>query len=187
LGNTHNNRKRRILETAEETDSRPFWGLALLGFTAIYREGFEIVLFLQNLRLRAGNGIVLKGTSLGLGLTLIVAVLTLLAHRRLPYKKMLVCTGVLLGGILLIMVGRALRKCNRQDGCRQLGLVLVCRVGWDSGFLSFLMFKDLSRRAEPPFWLSAHTMRRSIFACGVRSVKQQVKALSSNFNSFFIK
>ena len=29
-------------------------GFALLGFTAVYREGFEIVLFLQNLRLRAG-------------------------------------------------------------------------------------------------------------------------------------
>lgn len=106
----HNNRKRRILETAEETDSRPFWGLALLGFTAIYREGFEIVLFLQNLRLRAGNGIVLKGTLIGLGLTMIVAVLTFLAHRRLPYKKMLVCTGILLGGILLIMVGESVQE-----------------------------------------------------------------------------
>lgn len=125
----HNNRKRRILETAEETDSRPFWGLALLGFTAIYREGFEIVLFLQNLRLRAGNGIILKGTSLGLGLTLIVAALTFLAHRRLPYKKMLVCTGVLLGGILLIMVGESVQE-MQQAGWMQTTGIGFSFPGW---------------------------------------------------------
>lgn len=125
----HNNRKRRILETAEETDSRPFWGLALLGFTAIYREGFEIVLFLQNLRLRAGGGIVLKGTALGLGLTLIVAALTFLAHRRLPYKKMLVCTGVLLGGILLIMVGESVQE-MQQAGWIQTTGIGVAFPGW---------------------------------------------------------
>ena len=35
----------------------------------------------------------------------IVAVLTFVAHRRLPYKKMLVLTGALLGVVLLVMVG----------------------------------------------------------------------------------
>jgi high-affinity iron transporter len=42
---------------------------------------------------------------LGLGLTGIVGLLTFVAHRRLPYRKMLVLTGVLLGGVLLVMVG----------------------------------------------------------------------------------
>ena len=80
-------------------------GLALLGFTAIYREGFEIVLFLQNLRLRAGEALVMKGLSVGLGLTMMVAVLTFIAHKRLPYKKMLIATGFLLLTVLLVMVG----------------------------------------------------------------------------------
>lgn len=41
----------------------------------------------------------------GAGFTAIVAVLTFVAHRRLPYKRMLALTGVLLGVVLLVMVG----------------------------------------------------------------------------------
>jgi high-affinity iron transporter len=106
IGN-HSNRRKKIMEAESEgaNSSRTFWGLALLGFTAIYREGFEIVLFLQNLRLRAGDALVLEGTAVGLGLTAIVAALVFMANKKLPFKKMLVTTGVLLGAVLLIMVG----------------------------------------------------------------------------------
>ncbi len=104
---SHSNRRKRIMEAEAEGagNSRTFWGLALLGFTAIYREGFEIVLFLQNLRLRAGSTLVLEGTAVGLGLTTAVAILVFLANRKLPFKKMLVVTGMLLGAVLLVMVG----------------------------------------------------------------------------------
>jgi high-affinity iron transporter len=101
----HNRRKRDLTETSGRTRQAIFRGLVLLGFTSIYREGFEIVLFLQSLRLRAGASVVLAGVSIGLALTIIVAVLTFVAHRRLPYKRMLVLTGVMLGGVLLVMVG----------------------------------------------------------------------------------
>lgn len=84
---------------------RLLWGLGLLGFTSLYREGVEVVLFLQSYRLQLGNLIVLRGVLVGLALTSIVAVLTFVAQRRLPYRKMLVLTGVLLGGVLLVMVG----------------------------------------------------------------------------------
>jgi high-affinity iron transporter len=40
-------------------------GLVALGFTAVYREGFEVVLFLQNLRLQAGSSVVLEGVGSG--------------------------------------------------------------------------------------------------------------------------
>jgi len=80
-------------------------GLALLGFTSFYREGFEVVLFLQNYRLKLGNGPVLQGVLLGVALSGVVAALTFVAHRRLPYRKMLILTGVLLGVVLLVMVG----------------------------------------------------------------------------------
>ena len=106
----HNNRRKSLLEAARETGARPFWGMALLGFTAIYREGFEVVLFLQNLRLRAGSHVVFQGMSIGLALTLIVATLTFIAHQRLPYKRMLVWTGVLLGAVLLVMVGESVQE-----------------------------------------------------------------------------
>lgn len=106
----HNNRKKHLLETASTTSAKPFLGFALLGFTAVYREGFEVVLFLQNLRLRAGSTLVLQGTAIGLSLTVIVAVLTFIAHKRLPYKRMLIYTGILLGMVLLVMVGESVQE-----------------------------------------------------------------------------
>ncbi len=104
----HNRKKRELLSSAkapETSAARLFWGLSLLGFTSFYREGVEVVLFLQSYRLRLGGTIVLQGVLLGLLFTAIVAVLNFVAHRRLPYKKMLVVTGVMLGAVLLIMVG----------------------------------------------------------------------------------
>ena len=106
----HTKRKRELMKESERTDGsrsarRLFIGLVMLGFTSFYREGFEVVLFLQNYRLKLGGQPVLYGVSIGIALSVIVAVLTFIANRRLPYKKMLVVTGVLLGLVLLVMVG----------------------------------------------------------------------------------
>ena len=104
----HNRRRKNLLaEASVDEISRPqlWWGLVLLGFTSLYREGFEVVLFLQSYHLRLGSGVVLKGALLGLVLTGIVAVLTFILQRRLPYRKMLITTGILLGVVLLVMVG----------------------------------------------------------------------------------
>ena len=104
----HNRRRKNLLaEASVDEISRPqlWWGLVLLGFTSLYREGFEVVLFLQSYHLRLGGGVVLKGALLGLVLTGIVAVLTFILQRRLPYRKMLITTGILLGVVLLVMVG----------------------------------------------------------------------------------
>jgi high-affinity iron transporter len=103
----HTARKRRLLELPGDARTRLLLGLALLGFTAVYREGFEVVLFLQALRLQAGDGVVLEGVALGLALTIVTGGLTFAAHRRLPYKRMLVLTGVLLGCVLVVMVGES--------------------------------------------------------------------------------
>jgi high-affinity iron transporter len=104
----HNNRKRKLMERVEgggEFGGGFFWGMALLGFTSFYREGFEVVLFLQSYRLRLGNEIVFWGVCIGMLLSGAVAVLTFLAHRRLPYRRMLVLTGILLGLVLVVMAG----------------------------------------------------------------------------------
>lgn len=105
----HCNRRKRIQEDAK-TACAAFMGFCLLGFTVIYREGFEIVLFLQDLRLKAGNTIVLTGAAVGLLLTLAVAALTFVAHQKVPYKKMLVLTGVMLGVVLIVMVGESMQE-----------------------------------------------------------------------------
>lgn len=104
----HNRRKRDLIEGAEEKLSsrrKILIGMALLGFTSFYREGVEVVLFLQSYRLKLGGRLVLYGVILGALFTGMVAVLTFVAHRKLPYKKMLVLTGMLLGVVLLVMVG----------------------------------------------------------------------------------
>ena len=80
-------------------------GLVLLGFTSVYREGFEVVLFLQTLELQAGAATVLAGVALGLAGTAVVGVLTFWLHHKLPYKKMLVLTGCMLGLVLVVMIG----------------------------------------------------------------------------------
>jgi high-affinity iron transporter len=104
----HNKRKHDLMKSAAEglaSQRRMFLGMALLGFTSFYREGVEVVLFLQSYRLRLGGRPVFYGVLLGLLFTGIVAILTFLAHRKLPYKRMLILTGVMLGAVLLIMVG----------------------------------------------------------------------------------
>jgi high-affinity iron transporter len=104
----HNKRKHALIKgAAEENTSRRqlLWGMALLGFTSFYREGVEVVLFLQSYRLKLGGEPVFDGVLLGLLFTAIVAALTFVAHRKLPYKKMLVLTGIMLGAVLLVMVG----------------------------------------------------------------------------------
>ena len=109
IGRFH--RQRRKLLAKEKVG---FWsaqaaGLLILGLTSVYREGFETVLFLQSLELSAGTAAVIEGAALGLALTLAVAVLTFVLQRKLPYKKMLIATGGLIGLVLVVMVGQTAR------------------------------------------------------------------------------
>ena len=98
----HHRQRRRVLARAGMGATL---GLVLLGFTSVYREGFEVVLFLQTLKLQAGTATVLEGVALGLAGAAVVGVLTFWLHQRLPYKRMLVLTGFLLGIVLVVMIG----------------------------------------------------------------------------------
>jgi high-affinity iron transporter len=103
----HNRRRRALLGTGGLS---ALTGLAVLGFTSVYREGFEVVLFLQNLRLQSGSATVLEGVSIGFGLTMLVGIATFAFQHKLPYRRMLVATGVLLGFVLLVMVGESIQE-----------------------------------------------------------------------------
>jgi high-affinity iron transporter len=100
IANFHN-QKRKLLSA----EVGQWIGLAVLGFTSIYREGFETVLFLQALVLEAGMTTVLAGVGLGLLGTFVVGIIVFALQIKLPYKKMLIATGVMIGAVLLIMVG----------------------------------------------------------------------------------
>lgn len=107
----HNKRRKRILDRAGIDGRRATMiGLVVLGLTSVYREGFEVVLFLQNLRVSYGDGVVLEGVAIGLALTLAVGAITFLAHHKLHYKRMLIVTGILLGVVLIVMVGESVQE-----------------------------------------------------------------------------
>ncbi|MGA2053202.1 MAG: FTR1 family protein, partial [Opitutales bacterium] len=104
----HNRKKKELLveaRTGSGASLKVLWGFGLLGFASLYREGFEIVLFLQSYFLKLGGLVVLEGALVGLLFTAIVAVLNFVAQRKLPYRRMLVTTGILLGFVFLVMVG----------------------------------------------------------------------------------
>src|ERR1700758_2137309 len=101
----HTRRRKALFASSNGESSHLRCGLILLGFTSLYREGFEVVLFLQSYNLRLGGSVVLKGALLGLFLSGMVAVLTFVLQHRLPYRTMLITTGILLGIVLEVMVG----------------------------------------------------------------------------------
>lgn len=134
IGKFHRQRKR-----LERFDSIGFLsaqviGLVLLGLTSVYREGFETVLFLQSLELSAGTATVVEGAGLGLAMVLGVAVLTFALQRKLPYKKMLIVTGVMIGFVLIVMVGQTARTMQGT------GWLPITPLGFDPPYWASLWF-----------------------------------------------
>ncbi len=137
---SHHNKRRRSLLSSDDPDvnrRRLLLGFALLGFTSVYREGFEVVLFLQNLRLTFGSSVVLEGVLLGALFTGATGVLTFALHAKLPYKKLLIITGVMLLVVLLVMVGEEINEMQLAGwiGTSSMGFTLPGWLGqWFSIF-----------------------------------------------------
>jgi high-affinity iron transporter len=102
---------------------------------------------------------VLEGAGLGLALTMLVAVATFALQRRLPYKKMLIVTGVLLGFVLVVMVGQTART---MQG-----------TGW-------LPITPMA--IEPPYWLG---LWFGVFPTW-ETIGAQVAALGFVIGSYFL-
>jgi len=100
MANFHQQKKRVVSGSAGQ-----LLGLVVLGFTSIYREGFETVLFLQALVLESGIATVLTGIGIGLAATFLVGIIVFGLQAKLPAKKMLIVTGIMIGAVLLQMVG----------------------------------------------------------------------------------
>jgi high-affinity iron transporter len=153
----HNRRKRELFERSrtEATSSKLVFGMALLGFSSFYREGVEVVLFLQSYRLRLGNEPVYLGVLLGATLAGVVAVFTFIAQQKLPYRKMLVSTGVLLGLVLLVMAGEQAQEMQLAHWLSNTPVSwLVGRIpGWMS--LWFSVYPTVETLAAQAFALVA--------------------------------
>jgi high-affinity iron transporter len=107
-------KKRRVLAGAGlSLATAQVVGLVLLGFTSVYREGFETVLFLQAMTLEAGAITVLEGVAIGLVGVSAVFVLVVALERKLPHKKMLIATGLLITWVLVVMVGTTVQTMQK--------------------------------------------------------------------------
>jgi high-affinity iron transporter len=108
---SHHKRRRSLLSADPETNKRRMLaGLALLGFTSVYRECFEVVIFLQNLRELYGSSVVLEGIIIGALFTAAAGVLTFGLHQRLPYRRLLIITGLMLLFVLIVSVGEEVNE-----------------------------------------------------------------------------
>jgi high-affinity iron transporter len=102
----HHRKRRELLSAAGKGAlGGQALGFVALGFTTVFREGVEVVLFLQALELQAGTLVVLEGVGIGLAGVAVVGLLTFKLQRRLPYKKMLIVTGMMISLVLVVMVG----------------------------------------------------------------------------------
>jgi high-affinity iron transporter len=146
----HNRRKRELLGEPEAClgcSMRVMSGLGMLGFTSLYREGFEVVLFLQSYRLKMGSMVVLWGALLGLLFTGAVALLNFVAHRKLPYRRMLVLTGIMLGVVLLVMVGEQAQEMQLAHWLPSTPLPALAKVIPDWMGLWFSVFPNVQTLA----------------------------------------
>lgn len=111
--NMHTKAKRSLIAEAQQMGKntrRVVLGLVVLGFASVYRESVEVVLFLQSYYISMGPTVVYYGALAGLVLTAAAGYLTFLGHRHLPYKRMLVATGIMLTGVLFVMVGEEVNE-----------------------------------------------------------------------------
>ncbi len=126
----HNQSKRSLLAQAgqlSKNSRRILLGLVLIGFDPVYREGFEVVIFLQKYYLEMGPLVVYYGVAGGLSLTLAIGYLTFLGQRHLPYKKMFVLTGILLTCVVFVMVGEEVNEMQLA------GWVATTNISWLQG------------------------------------------------------
>jgi high-affinity iron transporter len=106
------NRRRKALERLDRFGfvSGQVLGFVLLGLSSVYREGLETVLFLQALQTSAGTSTTLLGAGIGLGGALVVGAATFKLQRKLPFRRMLIITGVLIALVLAVMVGTTIHN-----------------------------------------------------------------------------
>ena len=88
--------------------------MATLAFAAVYREGFETVLFYQALSLDAGVGAVLGGFIPGAIVIGAVGFAIIRAGAKLPLKKVFTLTNAVLMYLAFVFIGKGLY--NLQEG-----------------------------------------------------------------------
>jgi high-affinity iron transporter len=106
------NARLRELSKSAKAVRAPFWEIGALlgvGFLTVYREGFETTIFMQSLVLEGSTSSVLLGAAAGFTFIATIGVLIMAFGAKLPYRKLLVFTGVLVVSIMVTFLGSAVR------------------------------------------------------------------------------
>lgn len=106
-----NARLRQLSKSAAKPKAPWLESAALVGvgFMTIFREGFETTLFMQSLILEAGMGPVGAGLCIGGALIALLGFSVFFLGAKLPYRKMLVVTGILVIFVLFTFSGSTVR------------------------------------------------------------------------------
>ncbi len=106
-----NAKLRKLTKAVDAQEGRRFeWlGMVGVGFLTIYREGFETSLFLQSLILEGGIKAVSVGFAIGLLFVGGIGATVFIVGAKLPYRKLLVITGVLVVSIMVTFLGSTVR------------------------------------------------------------------------------
>lgn len=116
---------------ADASPSRRRWALAGLGFLAVFREAFEVVLFLRTVELQyphAGNATAGGAAAGGVLLVGFVVLLGKLGKRLKP-GPLLTASGTLLCLLAVILAGKGVRALQEADVLAQRRLAFP-RVDW---------------------------------------------------------
>jgi len=84
------------------------WAMAGLAFAAVYREGFETVLFYQALLFSAGTGAVLAGFLPGAILITVLGVVIIRSGVRLPLRLVFGATNLMLLYLAFVFLGKSI-------------------------------------------------------------------------------
>ncbi|MEI9999764.1 MAG: FTR1 family protein [Verrucomicrobiota bacterium] len=106
-----NAKLRDLSRTAKEVRA-PFWeffALLGVGFLTVYREGFETTIFMQSLLLEGGTASVLIGVTAGFLFIGAIGTAIMVFGAKLPYRKLLIVTGLLVVSIMVTFVGSGVR------------------------------------------------------------------------------
>jgi high-affinity iron transporter len=106
-----NSKLRSLSKSAQDVQSTRWEWLALLGvgFLTVYREGFEMALFLQSLLLEGSKKAVMVGSGIAVLFLIVLGALTFQYGVKLPYRKLMVLTGLLVVSIMITFIGSTVR------------------------------------------------------------------------------
>jgi len=120
--------KRRL--AAAQTAGRRNLALAGLAFVAVYREAFEVVLFLRAIVLDAGNGwAVAAGVGAGLAALVVIVWLLMRLGRRLKTGPLLAAMGTLLCVLAFVLAGKGVRSLQ-EAGIIGIHPIPAPRIEW---------------------------------------------------------